>query len=84
MNWSGLVGDLFVKAAGIVDDQGREKSQTLEDQFPFKMSKQQASTAIWSQKAWEAVMKIIWGQLSKSGDVVYTYGIPYLLSCDCY
>jgi hypothetical protein len=79
MNWSGLVGDLFVKAAGIVDDQVREKSQPSEDWDPFK-SAEQTSTALWSQKAWKAVMTIIWGQLSKSGDVVYTYGIPYLIS----
>jgi hypothetical protein len=65
VNWSGLVGELFDKAAGIVDDQIRDKTP------------EQTSTALWPTTAWHMIKTIIWGhQMSKS--VVYTIGIPYV------
>ena len=79
MNWSGLVGDLFDKAAGIVDDQGRVKSESdSEPSFtPRSLTPESYSTALWPLKAWNTVKTIIYGhQLSKS-EFVYTIGIPY-------
>ena len=73
-DWSGLVGDLFDKAAGIVD----EKSQTSKENSPPKSP--EPSTALWSQNAWKAIMDIIWGhQVEGKSDRLYTYGIPYVL-----
>ena len=71
MNWSGLVGDLFDRAAGIVDDKGRASS---EGRFP-SLSPEQPSTALWPRCAWDLVLRSIYGyQSSKS--TVYTIGIP--------
>jgi hypothetical protein len=69
MNWSpSLVGDLFDKAAVIVDDQGR--SQSCEDQTP-----NQTSTALWPKWAWSLVMTSIWG-VQDSKSAYYAIGIP--------
>jgi hypothetical protein len=78
MNWSGLVGDLFDRAAGIVDDQGRVKSESEASLTPPRsLTPESYSTALWPLKAWNTVKTIIYGhQLSKS-EFVYTIGIPY-------
>jgi hypothetical protein len=79
MDWSGLVGDLFDKAAGIVDDQGRVKSESDSESSltPRSLTPESYSTALWPLKAWNTVKTIIYGhQLSKS-EFVYTIGIPY-------
>jgi hypothetical protein len=79
MDWSGLVGELFDKAAGVIDDQGRVKSESETSGSPSARSitPEQTSTALWPLKAWNAVKTIIYGhQLSKS-EFVYTIGIPY-------
>jgi hypothetical protein len=66
MDWSGLVGDLFDKAAGIVDDKGR-----------LLQTPEQISTALWPKWAWNLVLTSIWGyQTSESK--VYAIGFPYL------
>jgi hypothetical protein len=67
-NWSGIVGDLFDKAAIMVDSERSPSSER---------SAEQVSTALWPLKAWKAIETIIWGeQLSKS-EFVYRIGIPY-------
>jgi hypothetical protein len=80
MDWSGLVGELFDKAAGVIDDQGRVKSESETSGSPISarsITPEQTSTALWPLKAWNAVKTIIYGhQLSKS-EFVYTIGIPY-------
>jgi hypothetical protein len=71
VNWSGLVGDLFDRAAGIVDDQGRASS---EEHLPSQ-SPELPSTALWPRRAWDLVLASIYGyQSSKS--TVYAIGIP--------
>lgn len=79
MDWSGLVGDLFDKAAGVIDDQGRVKSESESDgtMTVRSITPEQQSTALWPLKAWNAIKAVIYGhQLSKS-EFVYTIGIPY-------
>ena len=71
MNWSGLVGDLFDKAAGIVDDKGRQSS---EDSY-LSDTPEELSTALWPKRAWNLILTSIWGyQTAKS--TVYAIGIP--------
>lgn len=70
-NWSGLVGDLFDKAADIV----HEQSQFIEKR---STSPEQPSTALWSQKAWHTILTLIKGRTIE-GKSVYTYGLPYVL-----
>ena len=72
MNWSpGLVGDLFDKAAVIVDDQGR--SQSCEDRL--SQTPEQTSTALWPKWAWNSVITSIWG-VRDSKSAYYAIGIP--------
>ena len=72
MNWSpSLVGDLFDKAAVIVDDQGR--SQSCEDHL--SQTPDQTSTALWPKWAWSLVMTSIWG-IQDSKSAYYAIGIP--------
>jgi len=70
VNWSGLVGDLFDRAAGIVDDKGRASSEEqVSSQFP------EPSTALWPRWDWNKVLTSIYGhRMSKS--TVYAIGIP--------
>jgi hypothetical protein len=73
MNWSpGLVGDLFDKAAVIVDDQGR-RSQSCEDRL--SQTPEQTSTALWPRWAWNLVLTSIWG-VQDSKSTYYAIGIP--------
>lgn len=76
MNWSGLVGDLFDKAAVMVHDQGREKSETIDT--ISTMPEQQSSDALWPLKAWEMIKASISGYTTDKGQV-YQIGLPYLL-----
>jgi hypothetical protein len=73
MNWSGLVGDLFDKAAVIVHDQGRAKSETMES----ISTTPEPSNALWTWKAWEMVRASISGYTTEKG-LVYQFGLPYL------
>jgi hypothetical protein len=72
LNWSGLVGDLFDKAAGIVDDQGRQTSE----ERSLSKTPEQMSTALWPKRFWNVVMTSIWGIQQSSKNTVYTIGIP--------
>lgn len=76
VNWSGLVGDLFVKAAGIVDDQGRLNPETSNESF--STSPESLSTALWPRWAWNVIRTTIWGQETIKS-TTYTIGIPYPL-----
>jgi hypothetical protein len=72
-DWSGLVGDLFDKAAGIRDKASSEELSPSKSPAP-------PSTALWPSKFWNAITTTIWGhQLSKS-EYVYTFGTPYIIS----
>jgi hypothetical protein len=71
-DWSMAVGELFDKAAGIVDDQGR---QTSEEKVPVKVP--EVSTALWPRRAWQSILSSIWGQQISKSDVMYTMKIPY-------
>jgi hypothetical protein len=86
MDWSGLVGDLFDKAAGIVDDQKREKSQSVEERITIIKREEtipvvnEISSALWPLRAWQSITASIWGhQSSKPDNTVYTIEIPYII-----
>jgi hypothetical protein len=70
-DWSGLVGDLFDKAAGI-----RDKA-TSEDGSPAKIP-EKPSTALWPLKLWNSITTTIWGQQLSKSEYVYTFGTPYI------
>ena len=71
-DWSMAVGEMFDKAAVIVDDQGR---QTSEEKVPVKVP--EVSTALWPRRAWQSILSSIWGQQISKSDVMYTMKIPY-------
>lgn len=77
-DWSMAVGELFDKAAVIVDDQGR---QTSEEQVSIKAP--EMSTALWPRRAWMSILSSIWGESISKSDAVYTMKIPYLLPMIC-
>jgi len=72
-DWSVAVGELFDKAAVIVDDQGR---QTSEEKVSAKTP--EMSTALWPRRAWISILSSIWGQQISKSDAVYTMKIPYM------
>lgn len=78
MTWPGYVGDLFDVAAGIVDDQGREKgkSEPIEER-PRSKTHEQPSTALWPKRAWQTITAAIWGTQLSNSKFVYEFGVPY-------
>jgi len=75
MNWPGLVGDLFDKAAVIVHDQDREKSETIDT--ISTTAEQPPSNAVWPLKAWAMIKAMISGHATDKG-LVYQFGLPYV------
>ena len=65
-SWSGLVGDLFDRAAGIAADQIRAKSPFMEE----------PSTALWPLQAWTMIKGIIWGYETSEANAVFKIPIP--------
>jgi len=78
MTWPGYVGDLFDVAAGIVDDQGREKvkSEPIEER-PRSKTHEQPSTALWPKRAWQTITAAIWGTRLSNSKFVYEFGVPH-------
>ena len=71
--WTAAVGDLFEQAAGIVNEEAKDK---LSPEIPVLSLQEEPSKALWPLNMWNSIKAIIWGEQLSTSKNLYRIGLP--------